>query len=475
LNIILLCISLVGASLMIWYTYRIEIVFDSIIKKDVAIFHSAEALGTSLVNQKGFVSYYFLDNNLDWIVQLDAYRELFDENLAKVKSLINEPWEKNAITEIEKGYLVYSDTRDKVVELYRAGERKKGFNLHNQARKSFFNILELCEQFKTFHKGKIQEAIVIHQKEAHRMRLLAIMGIMVFLLFTLLVNFIFTRYIMEPIHRLALKASPEKTPAIPAYEVAELKDSVLGLIEESEMTHLELKHSQELQMRSEKMALMGKLAAETAHSIRNPLTSIKMRLFSLNRNVSFSKSQKEDYDVIANEIVQINKIVENFLEFARPPSLVFKIISPSVVVDSAIYLLEQRLQSYNVTIKIIRDRFLPEMLVDPEQFKEVIVNIIINACEAMNKGGLIIIQEEEIYVDSLKNLAVIKITDNGEGIPQHSINHIFDPFFTTKEEGTGLGLNIAFNIISEHDGQLNVSSEEGKGTTFRITLPIKER
>ncbi len=466
---------MVGASLMIWYTYKIELVFDNIIQKDIAIFQSAEALGTSLVNQKGFVSYYFLDDNMDWLIQLDGYRKQFNENLVKVKLLVNAPWGKKTIAEIESDYKFYSETRDKVVELYRTGEKNKGFNLHNQARKSFFNILELCEQFKTFHKRKIQEAIVIHQNEAHRMRFLAIMGIVIVLLFTFLVNFIFTRYIMKPIHSLALKADPEKTPVVPEYEVAELEDSVLGLIKESEKAHLELKHSQEIQMKAEKMALIGKLAAGTAHSIRNPLTSVKMRLFSLNRNGSFSKSQKEDFEVIASEIIQINKIVENFLEFSRPPRLVFKNKSPSVVVDSAVYLLEQRLQSYNVMIKIIRKRFLPETLVDPEQLKEVIVNIIINACEAMKNGGEIIIQEEERYVDELKKLAVIKITDNGEGISQQSLKQIFNPFYTTKEEGTGLGLNIAFNIVNEHQGQLNVSSEEGKGSTFRITLPIKEK
>ena len=95
-NAILLSITLIGAALMIWYTYKIERIFKDIISKDVAIFQSAEALGSSLVNQKGFVSYYLLDNNPDWLDQLTRYRLLFDEQLLAVKSLINEPWEKNS-------------------------------------------------------------------------------------------------------------------------------------------------------------------------------------------------------------------------------------------------------------------------------------------------------------------------------------------------------------------------------------------
>jgi signal transduction histidine kinase len=227
-------------------------------------------------------------------------------------------------------------------------------------------------------------------------------------------------------------------------------------------------------MQSEKMALLGKLAAGTAHSIRNPLTSVKMRLFSLNRSCDFTPNQQEDFSVISGEILQINKIVENFLEFARPPKLKMKKMSPSIVVDSALRLLDQRLKSYHVTTRLIRHHPLAETFLDPEQLKEVMVNIIINACEAMDKNGLIIIQEEENFVEPLKKVAVIRIIDDGPGIPPVVKEQVFNPFFTTKDDGTGLGMSIAFNIINEHGGWLDVASEHGRGASFIITLPIKD-
>jgi len=473
-NAILLCITLIGAGLMVWYTYKIEKIFKNIITKNVAIFQSAEALGTSLVNQKGYVSYYFLDNNPDWLVQLSKYRLLFNEHLATVKSLIHEPWEKQTIAQIERDYQIYVETRDKVIELYKAGYREKGFALHRSARESFFNILELCDQFKSFHKSRIQEAVDLSRQEANRMRYMALMAVVTVITLSLLVNFIFARHIMGPIHELALQANIQGNPGQYINEMVALKQSVLGLIEDSEQTHQALKRSQTSLMQSEKMALVGKLAAGTSHSIRNPLTSVKMRLFSLNRSCSFSESQREDFNVISGEITQINKIVENFLEFARPPKLMVKKMSPSIVVDSALYLLDQRLKSYHVTVKIFRKGPLSETLIDPEQLKEVVVNIIINACEAMKKGGSILIQEQEVFVEPLKRVDVIRITDDGEGFPPNIKDQIFDPFFTTKEEGTGLGLSIAFNIIHEHGGWLDVISEEGNGTSFVITLPIKD-
>src|SRR3989339_306111 len=367
-NAVLLGITLVGAVLMVWYTYKIENVFKTIISRNVVIFESAEALGTDLINQKGYVTYFFQDGNPEWLVELARYRTRFENTLEELKTQI-----------------------------------------------------------------------------------------------------------MDPIRKLILQVDTEEGTGKPRDEVDALQRGVLGLLEDAEETHQKLRQSQVSLLQSEKMALIGRLAAGTAHSIRNPLTSVKMRLFSLNRSAALSNTQREDLNVISGEIIQINKIVENFLEFARPPKLIMKRMSPSTAVDSAVYLLDQRLRSYHVNLKIERSGPLSETLIDPEQLKEVLVNIIINACEAMKKGGSIMIREEEMEIAPLQKADVIRISDNGEGIAEEIMKNIFDPFFTTKEEGTGLGLSIAYNIIHEHGGTLEASSQKGKGTDFTITLPIREK
>jgi len=222
------------------------------------------------------------------------------------------------------------------------------------------------------------------------------------------------------------------------------------------------------------MALVGKLAAGMAHSIRNPFTSVKMRLFSLNRSLKLSDSQKEDFDVISQEIRHIDTIVQNFLEFSRPPKLKIQPISPSLVVDQAVQLLKHRLKSYDVAVTIRRERSLPEIDADPEQLKEVLVNLVVNACEAMDQGGSIVIREQESMARSKDRLAVIRVSDNGPGIPESIRDKVLQPFFTTKEEGTGLGLSIAVRIISEHHGRLDIESNRDGGATFIICLPLKE-
>jgi signal transduction histidine kinase len=240
-------------------------------------------------------------------------------------------------------------------------------------------------------------------------------------------------------------------------------------------TQSELEKSRETLLQAEKMALVGKLAAGMAHSIRNPLTSVKMRLFSLNRTLDLSVTQKDDFQVISEEIRHIDTIVQNFLEFSRPPKLKIQTVSPSDAVDLAIQLLQHRLKSYDVAIRLIRKRPLTKIQADPEQLKEVLVNLVVNACEAMEGGGFIIIQEEESFVEPLGRIVIIRLTDNGPGVPESIREKIFQPFFTTKEEGTGLGLSIAARIVEEHGGWLDLTSTPGEGATFVITLPAGEK
>jgi len=296
---------------------------------------------------------------------------------------------------------------------------------------------------------------------------------------SVLLAFILAHQILDPLRRLAQEANKEGALKKSGDEVKAISRSVHDLIEAAGQTHIELERSREHLLQAEKMAMVGKLAAGMAHSIRNPLTSVKMRLFALSRSLKLTDYQKEDFDVISEEIRHTDAIVQSFLEFARPPRLKIQQISPSLVVDMSLQLLEglqlleHRLKSYDVTVDVNREHLLPEIQADPEQLKEVLVNLMINACEALAQGVSIVIQEEENFVPPMGRVAVIRLKDRGPGIPESIRDKIFQPFFSTKEEGTGLGLSIATRIVEEHQGRLDIQSKEGQGSTFIITLPIK--
>ena len=470
----LLLITLVGGLVMVWYTYRMERLLTSITEKKLVAFQAAETLETTLVNQKGFVSYYFIDGNIEWLRQLGEYRQIFKERLKDARNLVENENQRNAVNLIESVYISYITDKDQVIAHYIAGEREAGVKLHQKVRGQFLKILSLCEQYKNMHAKNIIQARKESNIQARKLRIIAGGAMLIAFSLAVLLGFVLVNNILEPIRRLTAEVDRKNGVHSSENEIKALSHSVRELIEDAKHTHSELEQSREHLLQSEKMALVGKLAAGMAHSIRNPFTSVKMRLFSLSRSLDLSKTQKDDFEVISEEIRHVDTIVQNFLEFSRPPKLKMQQISPSLVVDMVIQLLKHRLKSYDVKIKVVRKQMLPKIEADPEQLKEVLVNLVVNACESMKKGGVIVIRENEASSKPFDRMAVIRLSDNGPGIPHSILGKVLQPFFTTKEEGSGLGLSIAARIIEEHRGTLDITSKEGEGATFIISLPLKE-
>jgi len=455
---------------MVWYTYRIEGLLTSVIDKNLAAYQAAQELETALVNQKGFVSYYFLDSDPEWLRKLGEYRQIFKQRLNHVRMLVDSEEQKKTVDLISLEYKQYIIAKDQVIALYKAGEYVTGAKLHKKVRKRFFTILDLCGQYKRIHTKCIIQAKNESSFRAENLRIIAISAIFIEFFLALFLVILLAKYILGPVRSLAEEVNKTEGLDMPGNEINSLRSSVRGLINDIDQTNWELEKSREHLQQAEKMAMVGTLAAGMAHSIRNPFTSVKMRIFSLSRYLDLSLTQKEDFEVISEEIRHIDTILQNFLEFSRPPKLKVQQISPSMIVDIVIQLLEHRLKSYDVKIKVVRKQPLPKIEADPEQLKEVIVNLVINACQAMDGGGMIEIDEKEDFIKSLGNVIILKISDNGPGIPESIQDKIFQPFFTTKEEGTGLGLSIVERIIKEHGGTLEVLSKNGQGASFIITL-----
>ncbi len=468
----ILLVTFSGAAVMVWYSYSIEKVLTTITDENLVAFQSAESLEIALVNQKGFVSYYFLDNNSDWLIQLEKFRRIFREQLGQAKALAQSPRQHATILKISQEYDKYIQEKDQVIEYYRSGKEELGSQLHQDVRDRFFSILQMCEDYKKEHTASIIQAKQNALIEAARLRDTAMAVIVTQILLVLLLAYLLVNQILNPVRLLIRETSRSEDIELSGNDVKTLSRSVHSLMEDVGQTQNELKKSRENLLQAEKMAMVGKLAAGMAHSVRNPFTSVKMRLFSLSRSLKLSGTQREDFEVISEEINHIDTIVQNFLEFSRPPRLQIQPISPSTVVDTAVQLLRYRLESYNVDATIHRDGILPAVDADPDQLKEVLVNLIVNACEAMSDGGRIDIYESVIH-RSDRQKVVIRISDDGPGMSDGVRKKVFDPFFTTKEEGTGLGLSIVERIIREHGGEIDLVSKEGYGSTFTLVLPTR--
>ncbi len=466
----LVLITFSGGMVMVWYTYRIEGMFGNIIDKNITAFQVVEELETALLNQEGFVTYFLLDSDPDWLRQLGEYRQLFRERLEDAGEFTETSDQKKTLKDLESEYNKYIEIKDRVIESNRDSDIANDTGLHKIARAQFFRSLDLCENFKNLYVHGIVNLRNKSLVQAINLRIIAVTAIICVVLLGTILIFVLVKQVLEPVRLLVKLADREKNSPDAPNEVKALSKSVRRLINDIDQTSQELDKSRETLLQAEKMAMVGKLAGGVAHSIRNPLTSVKMRLFSMGRAMAMPPAQKEDFDVISEEINHIEAIIRNFLEFSRPPRLKVQMISPSEVVDLILHLLRYRLESGDLTVVVHRKKPLPQIQIDPEQIREVLVSLIINACEAMGNCGQIDIYEEEGRVKDMGDVVFIRLADNGPGIPNPIKEKIFQPFFTTKEEGTGLGLAIAERIIKKHRGSLRVESREGKGTTFIITL-----
>lgn len=470
----LVLITFMGGVVMIWYTYRIEALITAVADENLASLEIAEDLQIAMANQKGFVSYYFLDRDPDWLRQLRVYQERFERKLEDARALATAPEQKETLERIAAEYGHYVKSRDKVIFLYQSGKIDIGTLLHEEVRERFFAILNLCDTFKNVHVRNINDARRESRAEAVKLRSIAGIAIVANFVLALILATIVVKEILGPIRRLIQAVTHEDVVTNKENVIKVLSHRVYDLLENMDSTQTELEKSRETLLQAKKLAVVGKLAAGMAHSIRNPFTSVKMRLFSLERTLELTDAQQEDLDVISEEIRHIDTIVQNFLEFSRPPKLAMQRISPSAVVDTVLLLLSHRLKSYDVKVTLVRRSALPPVDADPDQLKEVLVNLVINACEAMEKGGAITIEELAPQKPSGNREVMIRICDSGPGIPAELRDKVFDPFFTTKEEGTGLGLSIAKRIINEHQGGIDITDAQSGGAALILTLPAKE-
>lgn len=467
----LVAITLCGGSVIFWYTYRMERLLGSITGRDLTFLRLADDLETILIHQKGFVAYYFMDKDPRWLAELAEYRTDFRELLAEAQKQAVQEEDLQLLETIQADFEKYTANMGRVVELYDRGENEAGIALHRASREDFSKLIDLTEQFKDLYQQRVWEKKEQSLKEAARLRVVAATAVGVSLvLFTLLAS-VLAFQVLEPIRRLALETG-RGPGGEPANEVATLSRRVKGLIEDRNLTLTELERSRERLLQSEKMALVGKLAAEVAHTIRNPLTSIKMRLFSLERSLNLSPARREDLDVISQEMRHLDNIVKNFLEFARPPKFKMQVCNVSEIVDMSVQLLEKRFEHQGIQLERRRGVWLPNVYADPDAIKEVLVNLLLNACDAMKEDGSITISEEEGIAEHMGRVVLVRVSDTGPGIPMHLWEKVWEPFFSTKEDGTGLGLAIALRTVEEHGGRLELRPSEGRGATFVMTLPV---
>ena len=276
---------------------------------------------------------------------------------------------------------------------------------------------------------------------------------------------------LRPLRRLAESAKElgrgnyrQRVPAAGTDEVAQLAAEFNAMASALEERELRL-------IRSERLAAVGRIAAHITHEVRNPLSSIGLNAELLEEELDGSPEAKKLAQAIVREVDRLAEITEEYLRFARLPRPRLESEDLNVVVGSLLSFLRGELAGRGIAVEADLARDLPPVSADENQLRQALLNILRNGAEAMGGGGSL--RVETRAADDGR--VAVCISDTGCGIAAEHQAKIFDPFFTTKEKGTGLGLALTQQIIVEHGGSIELSSEPGRGTTFTVRLPRAER
>lgn len=231
--------------------------------------------------------------------------------------------------------------------------------------------------------------------------------------------------------------------------------------------YAQLQESFEQLRRADRLSALGELSAGLAHEIRNPLGSIEGAVKILGRTSLPDDTRQEFTGLASREVGRLNGLLTNFLEFARPHPPRRAAADIYLLFESVVKLASETGSMANVSIHFERGAELPPVLIDQEQIKQVLLNLIINAVQAMPNGGQV-----SLRADWDGESICVEVEDEGAGIPPEDLERVFDPFFTTRSHGTGLGLPIAYQIVSQHGGHIAARPNTGRGMTFAVTLPV---
>jgi len=394
----------------------------AILSENVSSLKAAEELEIALLDQKGIVGSYLLDGDEKWLRLLDEKRRKYDEWFARAKEVALTQQEQRILERIRQLYQEYDRLRFQVIRLAQDGSRFAAQQLLlNRVREIVDQLYEGCEELLFFNEQLIAESQKKSQQKLAWLQTVLWSSIVVAIFLGLLGGWMVARGMTKRL------------------------------------------------VQSEKLASLGHMAGLVAHEVRNPLTAIKMRIHALEDELEASHAGQDHVDVIRQEIERLERMVQNFLDLARLPEPCLQPVTFNGVITRALEVVKPTLEDQAIQVHTSVLDGLPLVQGDAEQLEQVLLNLLLNAMQAMPDGGVI-----DIGTSWVDGSLEVSVSDTGAGIPKETRANLFEPFFTTKVNGIGLGLSLAKKIVEQHHGSITLKDRHGEGTTVVIRLPASQ-
>jgi signal transduction histidine kinase len=475
-------ILLAGGYFMISYIYEIQDDNNVLIQENVKSAGVAKEIKLSLYSIRAASLTYLFDRSPERIAELQQKQNEFLIILEKLKETANSTEADMLFQQISALFSNYQQTLKNALELHRIGRISQPNALIVHASNDLIKTIdEKANSFLVTNENaqaELRKSILKNDDLIRKATTtLGIGGTIL----GLILGWLIARIIINPIYKLVLKvrddAGSEMVEHIrmsPGKELEELDLHINRLIGRINKAQEDLQKNRALLERSNKFAAIGKIAPALAHEIRNPLTSVKLLIYSMMQEEDIGKERLHDFEIITHEISRVEGFLQNFLKYARPAKPQLQSVEIEPVIQEVLYLMSAQLKQNN--IKVV-ENYNPKgfnIILDPDMIKQILMNLILNALESMGSNGDLLVSTKVKPDDNGTKYLQLSVSDSGPGIPNEILETLFDPFVKGKDQGLGLGLSISQRIAELHQGWISATNNSGKGATFTVHLPVNQ-
>ena len=472
IGVLLLAACLVGA----WYISRLQADFANILTENVHSLEAAQDLEIR-VRQLRFHSFLHLfDPSSMRRSAIAKDQEHFEQSLAVARRLANTQEERGCVQEIDSGYQKYKIELALLPdEITKAGSSANLGKLADAHPVAY--VVEPCQRLLQLNKEAMQRTALESNNASARARLAILLLGLAGPAGGIVIGYGVARGLSRSIYQLSVRVqniAQRLDQDVTSVQIAadgdlEILDRQLQhVVAKVEEVAERVQEHQRDMLRAEQLSAVGQLGASVAHEVRNPLTSIKMLVDAALRTKNRKPLTSEDLQVIRGEVVRLEQTVQGLLDFTRLPAPERRVLDLRTAIQQAIDLVGPRARQQGVEITAGNGKTPVSVDADRSQLHTVLVNILLNALDAMPNGGSLTINLE----CTPDQEARIGVADTGPGIPPEMFRRLFTPFASSKPTGTGLGLSISRRIIEEHGGRITAKNRQPNGACFVITLPL---